>query len=144
MRPFFPAPVRARRDTTLRGSRSAFDQITPLHRVWIVSSEIRGCIRRDTGCEMGFDARAESDFLPAMHEAGNPYRKIKGICRWPRRSRKSMLTLREVRMLTRKTSRNQVALTFTLRPITLSDAGSRLSAIRRKVAALGLEPSDID
>jgi hypothetical protein len=55
-----------------------------------------------------------------------------------------MLTLREVRMLTRKTSRNHVTLTFILRPVTLSDAGSRLSAIRRKVAALGLEPSDID
>lgn len=55
-----------------------------------------------------------------------------------------MLTLREVRMLTRKTSRKQVALTFILRPVTLSDAGSRLSAIRRKVAALGREPNDID
>jgi len=68
-------------------------------------------------------------------------------------------------MLAKKTSKNQVTLpkkaleeipdtdyfdittkdgTLILRPVTLSDAGSRLSGIRRKIAALGLEPNDID
>lgn len=68
-------------------------------------------------------------------------------------------------MLTKKTSKNQVTLPkkalqeipetdyfdvttkdgiLILRPVTLTEPGSRLAAVRRKIKALGLEPRDVD
>ncbi len=68
-------------------------------------------------------------------------------------------------MLAKKTSKNQVTLpkkvleeipdtdyfdvsvregALLLRPVTVAEAGSRLTTIRRKIRDLGLEPKDID
>ncbi len=68
-------------------------------------------------------------------------------------------------MLAKKTSKNQVTLpkkalreipeteyfdvttkdgVLMLRPVTLSEPGSRLAAVRRKIKALGLELKDVD
>lgn len=68
-------------------------------------------------------------------------------------------------MLAKKTSKNQVTLpkkalqeipetdyfdvttkdgVLILRPVTLTDAGSRLTVVRQKIAELGLEPDDVD
>ena len=68
-------------------------------------------------------------------------------------------------MLTKKTSKNQVTLpkkalqdipdteyfdvttkdgALILRPVTVVEPGSRLAAVRRKIAALGIQPKDLD
>ena len=68
-------------------------------------------------------------------------------------------------MLAKKTSKNQVTLpkkalreipetdyfdvttkdgVLILRPVTLTEPGPRLAAVRRKIKALGLEPKDVD
>lgn len=68
-------------------------------------------------------------------------------------------------MLAKKTSKNQVTLpkkvlqeipdtdyfdvttkdgVLILKPVTVTEAGSRLAAIRRKIKDLGIEPEDVD
>jgi hypothetical protein len=68
-------------------------------------------------------------------------------------------------MLAKKTSKNQVTLpkkalqeipdtdyfdvttkdgVLILRPVTMTEPGSRLASVRRKIKALGIEPSDVD
>lgn len=68
-------------------------------------------------------------------------------------------------MLTKKTSKNQVTLpkkalqeipntdyfdvttkdgVLILKPVTVTEAGARLAAIRRKIKGLGIEPEDVD
>ena len=71
----------------------------------------------------------------------------------------------EVIMLAKKTSKNQVTLpkkalqeipetdyfdvttkdgVLILRPVTMTEPGSRLASVRRKIKALGIEPNDVD
>lgn len=68
-------------------------------------------------------------------------------------------------MLAKKTSKNQVALpkkalqeipdteyfdvttkdgVLILKPVTMTETGSRLAAVRRKINDLGMEPADVD
>jgi len=68
-------------------------------------------------------------------------------------------------MLAKKTSKNQVTLpkkalqeipetdyfdvttkngVLILRPVTVTEPGSRLASVRRKIKALGIEPNDVD
>ena len=68
-------------------------------------------------------------------------------------------------MLAKKTSKNQVTLpkkalqeipetdyfdvttkdgVLILRPVTMTEPGSRLASVRRKIKALGIEPNDVD